>query len=290
MPNVVVTHLALNATSDVLTAATHGYGMFARDLQTSCAPVDVYVRDNKLDTGRTIPSPSALPWWQSADLKIDAPPHATSLLDGVDFDLFGSEGASLSTTAANPNRAYVQVHNRGSAIAHNVIVRLLWSVDSASSPTLLPADFWTHFPNDSALATPWRSVNASLPFQTIPELQPGVPAVLQWDWNVAVSSSGTMRVLLIVSADEDPVVRNDSAPQDHDLAVIVPNDKHIALRSFSTSSFTASSPTRGRPGSPDVYAVRANCCCTTPPSSCPSLLDRIRNRLRRVRSGPCYCP
>jgi hypothetical protein len=126
LPNVVISDLRLNATGSRLHAATYGYGMFELHLDFACPPVDIYIRDNKLDTGETVPSPSEVVdpavagrnvyWWESADIKVDAYPYlpVAALFDGVDFDLATAEDVVRNDPShPDPNRLYVQVHNRG---------------------------------------------------------------------------------------------------------------------------------------------------------------------------------
>ena len=139
LPNVVISDLALNSTSDILRASTYGRGMFEIQLKSKCLDVDLYIRDNKLDTGEIIPSPSnvldptlpgiTLHWWESADIKIDSHPYypLDSLFDGIEFDLSIYEDVIRNDPShPNPNRLYVQVHNRGPFPAHNVKVKVRW--------------------------------------------------------------------------------------------------------------------------------------------------------------------
>lgn len=250
LPNVVISDLGLNATGDVLRAATYGYGMFERRLALVCPNVDVYMRDNKLDTGETFPSPSGVVdpttpgdfvyWYQSADIKIDSFPYGPVLLDGVEFDLTTSKDVVRNDPAhPNPNRLYVQVHNRGPLPAHNVKVKVLWADASAGLPPL-PADFWARYPNDWTASSAWNTVDAAIPYQVIPELLPETPKILRWDWVVPVTAAEHTCMLAVISADEDPVTRSDVNTNDHLLWVIVPNDKHITLRNLHV--ITGSSP------------------------------------------------
>jgi hypothetical protein len=105
------------------------------------------VRDNLVDTGEVVPSPSGIPdptqpgavvrHFQSADIKVDAPPFdvPVGLIDGVEFDnpthrLMGSPlnyriESVIGIGHDNPirgqtNRVYVQVHNRGWRMADAV--------------------------------------------------------------------------------------------------------------------------------------------------------------------------
>lgn len=244
LPNVVITDLALNSTSDILRASTYGRGMFEIQLKSKCLDVDLYVRDNKLDTGETIPSPSnvldptlpgsTLHWWESADIKIDSHPYypLDSLFDGIEFDLSIYEDVIRNDPShPNPNRLYVQVHNRGPFPAHNVKVKVIW-LDCAAATPELPADFWSNYPNDWTASSDWKSVDPSIPFQIIPELLPNTPKVLMWNWIVPTSASDHVCMVGIVSSDEDPVNRSDAIPDDRRSWVIVPNDKHITQRNL----------------------------------------------------------
>ena len=58
LPRVMVVDLAIDPARGVLRAATHGRGMYQMRLAAVCPTVDIYVRDNILDTGEVIPSPS----------------------------------------------------------------------------------------------------------------------------------------------------------------------------------------------------------------------------------------
>ena len=132
---MIVSDLALDATGTLLRAATYGRGMWQVRLVT-CVDQDVYVRDNKLDTGEQLPSPSGvadptLPgasvyWWESPDIKVDAFPYrpVDALFDGVEFDVSTAEDVVRNDAShPNANRLYVQVHNRGPLPAHNVKVK-----------------------------------------------------------------------------------------------------------------------------------------------------------------------
>lgn len=248
LPNLVISDLALNAAGDILRAATYGYGMFELHLGTSCPLVDVYIRDNKLDTGETLPSPSGTQdpttlgatvyWWESSDIKVDAYPYfpVDALFDGVEFDGATAEDVIRNDGAhPNPNRLYVQVHNRGPLPAHNVKVKVLWADASAGLPAL-PADFWTSYPNNWTSASGWNIVDPAVPFQNIPELLPSTPKVLRWDWTVPVTAAEHSCMLAVMSSDEDPITRIDANPDDHLLWFLVPGDKHVALRNLHVIS------------------------------------------------------
>ena len=256
LPNVVIADLALNTAGDTLRAATYGRGMYERRLALICKTVDVYIRDNKLDTGKTVPSPDGVPdptavgqnvfWWESPDIKVDAPPYYTvdTLFDGVEFDHAPFENVVNDLVNPTPNLLYVQVHNRGPEPTHNVKVKVLY-LDAAAAAPLLPPDFWTNYPNDWT-PTPlsdWKTVDLAVPFQNIPQLLPHTPQVLKWDWIADPGSSAHVCVLAVISSDEDPVTRSDANyPNDHTTWMITPNDKHIAQRNLNIVTIPGPSP------------------------------------------------
>jgi photosystem II stability/assembly factor-like uncharacterized protein len=254
LPNVVVSDVALNAAGTKLRAATYGYGAFELELAAVCPAVDIYVRDDKLDTGETTPSPSGVTdptivgaqvyWWESPDIKVDAYPYYPTLIDGVEFDMATAEDPIRNDAAhPNPNRLYVQVINRGPLPAHNVKVKVLYANAAAGLPAL-PADFWTNYPNDWAAASAWSSVDPGVPFQNVPAFLPTTPKILLWDWVVPPTSGDHTCLLAVISSDEDPVQRSDANPNDLLVWIVEPGDKHVALRNLHV--VTAAAP----PGPP----------------------------------------
>jgi len=195
-------------------------------LAGACRDVDIYLRDNILDTGEMVPSPSG-DWdpttpnarvrhWQSADIKIDAPPYqpVDSLVDGVEFDNvthrllpFGYRIETVvgltdeSPLRANVNRVYVQAHNRGPLSATSVDVRLLWT-DAAAGLPPLPADFWTGFATDSYSQAVWRLIGK----KPIATLRPGRPHVVQFDWTPPAGVSDHVCLVAMVDSPDDSLL------------------------------------------------------------------------------------
>jgi hypothetical protein len=97
------------------------------------------------------------------------------------------------------NRVYVQVHNRGVLPASNLVVKILCA-DAAPGLPDLPADFWTAFPANSGMASPWAPIGAA---QTIVSLRPERPAVLEWDWAPPMSAAAHTCLLVVASCNED---------------------------------------------------------------------------------------
>lgn len=101
IPNAPVSDLTIDLASNMLYVATMGRGAYKLDITPGVMkqPVDFYLRDDDLDTGERLPSPSGLPdplvpspatavWWTSQDIKINHTPYftPTGVFDGVDFD------------------------------------------------------------------------------------------------------------------------------------------------------------------------------------------------------------
>lgn len=104
--------------------------------------VDLWMRDNTLDTGAT-PSPSGVgdgetgivvKPWQSPDIRVDAPPFT----DPNAVDLHAHE----NPIAGAPHRVYVTVHNRGSLADHANAQVLLYFAPATGGAPPFPAN-WT---------------------------------------------------------------------------------------------------------------------------------------------------
>ena len=240
-----VIDLALHpdTTRPLLRAATHGRGMYQRRLAASCPEVDLYLRDNLVDTGELSPSPSGVPdptqlneqayHWQSADIKVDAPPFAPvdAFVDGVEFDYpthrllpFGYQIEKVEGIAhKNPirtenNRVYVQAHNRGPKAAADVDVRLLWADAGAGLPPL-PGDFWTKLAADSYDQTVWHLIDK----KRIPSLKAGVPHVLRFDWTPPATVSDHVCLLALLENPDEPLLPETELNVD----VLTPRNKRV---------------------------------------------------------------
>ena len=226
LPNTAVVDLALDPVRNIMRCATHGRGMYQIDLDGVCPEVDIYLRDNIIDTGEVFPSPSGAPdptqpgvvvrHYKSADIKVDADPFdpVDALTDGVEFDDpehpytgFGVKIEDIAGIAHNQpirteaNRVYVQVHNRGWNKADSVTVKLLYADAGAGLPAL-PADYWTAFPADTFTQTNWKPIGTT----TITDLLPNVPRVLQWNWVPPGSTSNHVCLLAMVHSPQDSLL------------------------------------------------------------------------------------
>jgi hypothetical protein len=216
VPNVPVFDLVLHNGRRLLRAATHGRSIWERPIDAlSCPMVDLYVRDDLVDSGRVQPTPSGVPdplspagvlthWWQSPDVKVDAPEPTfqtpTAISDYVSF-----EASIVHRTARRnrTNRFYVQVHNRGINPAPNVQVRAFFANASAGLPNL-PADFWSS--GKPFIGTPsgtdWTAIG---PTQSIASVAAGRPAIVEWDWAIPAGAAEHSCLFVVTTCADDPV-------------------------------------------------------------------------------------
>lgn len=191
LPNCPCSGLVLDATSKVLYCGTMGRGAYKLDITPGVTKnmVDLYLRDDDLDTGERLPSPSGLPdplmpspglaqFWMSPDIKVNHQPvfTKTGVFDGVNFD---TALIHQDPYRGQSNRFYVQVHNRGWQSTHNVSIRAFIADASAGLPDL-PNNLTA--PNfDLVNTTNWTPVGAA---QTVAELKPNRPSVVYWDFTI----------------------------------------------------------------------------------------------------------
>jgi len=241
LPSVPVFDLALFSPLRLLRAATHGRSVWERPIDPAACPmVDLYLRDNILDTGRVQPTlayqpdplhPSQLVnWWESVDIKVDAPegsPPAfqtpSPINDYVSFE--------AGLTHRNPqrglsNRFYVQVHNRGISAATNVQVRAFFADASLGLPSL-PADFWSA--GKPFLGTPsgtaWTPIGPTI---TVAQLPAAQPAVLEWDWTVPLAAAEHSCLFVVATCNEDPL----NAAGIFDVGAVVTGRKQVTLKNL----------------------------------------------------------
>ena len=247
LPNSAVFDLRLHDSTRLLRAAVHGRGIWELKLDVPAMPdVNIFVRDNLVDTGRSTPSPSGviapfeddlhhinlgdmLWWWQCSDAKIDAlegtlPSYQMNASD-VDHVAFESKLEHRNPQRGRVNRVYVQVHNRGIKPATNVTVKVMYADASAGLPNL-PADFWKAFPGDSADTTHWKPIGAA---KTIPALSPTKPAILEWDWNTPQDAADHSCQLVITDCPDDSI---PTANKVFNVDILVPNEKHVGLKNL----------------------------------------------------------
>jgi hypothetical protein len=154
MPRAVVTELLFDTHlrgTTWLYAATYGRGFYKINLDDTAPAraVELYMRDNLLDTGEEFPSPSGLPnplqpgenayFWESPDIVFDVAPYQsalpTAVMRSVDFDGLRHE----SPTRGVSNRVYFQLHNRGTSAAMGVTLKAFVADACGALPPFPPA-------------------------------------------------------------------------------------------------------------------------------------------------------
>jgi photosystem II stability/assembly factor-like uncharacterized protein len=231
IPNVIITDLAVDRIGNMLFAATFGRGMYKVSILSAVEPeVDLYLRDSLLDTGERFPSPSNLPnpndssdqvyWWESPDIKVDVSPFYSPgvIFDGVDFDELTHEDPVRSQT----NRFYLQVHNRGWQVATNVRVRAFLANASAGLPPLPNALTPPNF-NLTSSAN-WTAIGPAI---TIPTLEPNVPVIVSWDYNVPSSAATHSCLLAVISSSDDPITTTET-----NVDLLINSEKRVCLKNL----------------------------------------------------------
>jgi subtilisin family serine protease len=253
----------------------HGYGRLnafeavrvVADAFGGRGGVDIFVRDNRLDWGNTEQPSSVtfeksrgvIPYWESVDIKIDAPPFRTVPPANPDeLSCLGSAGLQVETMGGGRsiqapqtsvdfgcfahedpvpgvlNKIYVRAHNRGVSAAKNVRVKLIWAVHSNADAPELAADFWTAFASnaDSGDTSKWHPLPtqtvASLPYSGASLAGTGddASAVLSFDFTAPVfDQTDHLTVLAIIDSPDDPVSPDTMASQAP--SFITPHDNNV---------------------------------------------------------------
>jgi hypothetical protein len=127
----------------------------------------------------------------------------------------------------------------------------LWADASAGLPAL-PRDFWTRtFPAGSTTCGPlnpgsgWHFVDARNPCRVIPVVNPALPEVAAFDWQVPTTLADHSCMLVVMDSPDDPLeavlrTTNETRPW-----VFVPNSRHIAQRNLHV--ITVSNPQQAQP-------------------------------------------
>ncbi|HEU4884783.1 MAG TPA: hypothetical protein VFT45_21175, partial [Longimicrobium sp.] len=248
LPNCAVFDLRLHGPTRLLRAATHGRGLWERRLDVAAMPnVDLFFRDNLMDTGRRTPAPSpvtaafadplqgvglgdTLYWWQCADIKVDAaegnPASFQFPVSSVDYVVMESRLQQRNAQRGKTNRVYVQLHNRGILPGSQVTVRVMFANASAGLPQL-PADFWTSWPNNPVSPSGWAPVG---PPKTVTVLSTVEPSVLEWDWATPATAAAHTCLLVVMDSPSNPI---PAASKVLNVGVLVPNEKRTGLRNLT---------------------------------------------------------
>jgi photosystem II stability/assembly factor-like uncharacterized protein len=220
LPNAIVGDLLFHPVSRVLRAGTRSRGAWEILVdQVTLPDVYVYMRDSVVDAGFQIPSPSGgsdpftpgatVKWHDSSDIKVDAAPFQRPLSD-IDFVYFEddkgvAQGGLKTETVQGQVHVLVQVHNGGPAPAADTTVKVFYADGSSLPP--LPDGFWTDFPDNSVPASsPWKPIAEH---RTVSRLENGRPQVIGFDWRAPTNTGGSVWLLALASADNDPIATTE---------------------------------------------------------------------------------
>ena len=254
LPNALVKDLLFHQPSRLLRAGTQARGVWEINVDEATAPnVEVYLRDSAVDTGRQSPSPSGVNdpfnsgaqtfWFQSPDIKVDSPSYQRPALDDVDFEVFGDDQSMVGIWQGeagiqfarglmheNPQRSrvarvYVRVHNRGTAPAANVAVKVFFAAAAVSFPPL-PANFWANFPNNVVPASsPWQPIASH---KVVARIEGGQAQIVGFEWPVPAAAPTTVALLAIVSADNDSISETEL-----NISALVRGNKKCGLKNMT---------------------------------------------------------
>jgi hypothetical protein len=200
-------------------------------------------------------------WWTSTDIRIDVPSqdqpqNVIANADHVEFETAPVEIATpppgvlkdSNPIKGQPARAYVQVTNHGLQPASNVRVVALWADATAGLP-LLPNDFWTTtVPAGSTTcgaldtSTGWNFVEPANPCRVIQVVNPALPEVVGFDWDVPVTAADHSCMLAMAESVDDPLDPSVRSTNEVRPWVFIPNNRQIGLRNLHL--VTSSSPRR----------------------------------------------
>jgi hypothetical protein len=244
LPNTAVYDLLLHAPARLLRAATHGRGLWERKLDITSGPnVDIFVRDQLMDTARVQPTPSPVTatfsdplrqvtlgdqlwWFMCADIKVDSPSATTHTyqipVSAVDYLAFETKLAHTNPQRSTTDRVYVQIHNRGIQAAVNVTVKILYADATPGLPNL-PANFWSAFPGNGD-TTFWKPIGAA---KVIPSISPTRPEIIEWDWIPPATAAQHTCLLVICDCASDPI---PAAHKVFNVGTLITTEKRVGLK------------------------------------------------------------
>ncbi len=204
-------------------------------------------------------------WWSSTDIRIELPeqsgpnavpqpgvqasrPAGTRPLsvDHVEMESCPIEnglcppGTVIDTAPMRGRtvRVHVQVTNQGHQPISNVRVLALWAEVGASLP-LLPNDIWsTRFPAGSSTCPvwppggDWHAVDAMNPCQLIPSVNPDVPEVVTFEWDVPTNAAEHSCMVAIVESPNDALAPWVRSTNERRLWELVPKERHVGQRNL----------------------------------------------------------
>jgi hypothetical protein len=136
-------------------------------------------------------------------------------------------------------RVYVEVSNQGIAASTAGERVIALYADATTGLPPLPGNFWsTTFPAGGGpcgaldSSTGWHLVDSTNPCQTIPVINPELPEVTGFTWNVPAGQAAHSCVLAIVESSDDPLNPAIRSTPLLDPNTLVPENRQISLRNL----------------------------------------------------------
>jgi photosystem II stability/assembly factor-like uncharacterized protein len=263
LPNCAIYDMKLHPETRLLRIATHGRGIWERQLDTkSFNDVNLFVRNHLMDTGYFsslsdltlaafadplqnenggIKLNDVLTWDMCPDIKVDSPRgdppfYQIDAPDTVDYVKFESRLQHRNPRRMYMCNVYVQIHNRGiKPIVQDATINLFYANMSKDGKYPdLPKDFWTSSfsPKDYSL---WRPIRTA---RNLPEGQKTLtntePTIVVWQWNVPPDIGDRACILVVIDSGEDPILEDNKKITD--IKELVETDRHIGLKTINISN------------------------------------------------------
>jgi photosystem II stability/assembly factor-like uncharacterized protein len=204
--------------------ATYGRGVWERDIDAAdridpeLAP-DIFLRHHAGFTRRPEPPrPATVPkhekhfWEEHADLRFDTKrrtkgyrkPKSTldyqgdGPLDHIGFEMMRRD---RKIHAGSDARVFLQIHNRGPAVARYVTAWMLWAPLERDAAPELPFGFWDLLGGVGDIDdSVWKQVGDPV---LIDEIRPADPRIARWEWTVPETAPKRIALLAVVSEHDD---------------------------------------------------------------------------------------
>jgi len=266
LPESTITDLGIHMQARLLRAATHGRGVWEIRLDdTSGSDPDLYLRANYADSGR-LQGGSRFPWVDgtqdptvvgyrvshamSADNKVrrgsigglptlSTPPHYLDFATNIGYQIDPTTRWETAD-ATDPNRIFVQVHNRGlTPVAGDQVWVLLLLADASAGLPALPANYATSI-NAADPSTTWLAnsscsfADATTPYRTLPgTLDVRTPQIVEFDveFSVLALPPGHNQVCAAAFVTSSLAAERLSSSST-DLDQLTMQDKHAVFRTL----------------------------------------------------------
>jgi hypothetical protein len=260
LPVCAVYDMKLHTQARKLRIATHGRGIWERNLDTpTYNDVNIFVRNHLMDTESINPSDNTtidaafsdplqdenggiklydeLSLDMCPDIKIDSPRGDPSFYQFEDIDDVDYVKFETRLQHRNPKRnaacnIFVQIHNKGiTSIVKEASVKLFYAnpLPNGEYPDL-PENFWTSYTSLNEESY-WKSIGS---IRYLPEgrktLTNVEPTVLAWQWVVPKEINHKAGILVVVESPEDPINPNNKILKINDLVRV---ERHVGLKTIN---------------------------------------------------------